>query len=132
MNFNLIEGNYIDLPSEKLPDFEKDYLDPSLKSEEVRKKYDLSKKQYSRVTQAIREKYGLIRRPYAHAKHFYRQGNRWYIFKTTKNERIFYGSLPVSMFSETDMETIIKKCRKLSWNIPECMNLIQTLGGTNV
>ena len=132
LKFRLVEGDYTDLPIEKVRDFERDYLNPSLTSHEVRMKYGLSKRQYSRVTQKIRDKYGLIRRPYAQSKHFYRQGNRWYIIKTIRNERILFGSLPTAVFSKDDMEIVIDKCRDMSWNIGECIDLIQSLGGNTI
>ena len=127
MGFNIIEGDYEILSKERLSAFEADYLNSELKSNEVRKKYDLSKKQYSEITKEIRAKHGLIRRPYAQSKHYYQQGNRWIIIKTNKSERVYIGSLPCSIFTKTDIENIVKMCKKMFWNIDRCTELIQVL-----
>lgn len=128
LNFNIIDGTDEFLSAERFKEFEADYLNSELKSEEVRHKYDLSKRQYSLLAQQIRDKYGLIRRPYAQSKHFYQQGNRWIIIKTNKRERIYIGSLPADVFSKTDVEWIVQKCKELAWNIDECANLLAVLG----
>lgn len=128
MDFNIVEGCYEILPEKDLLNFELDYLNSEMKSVEVRKKYGLSKRQYSIVSQKIRDKYGLLRRPYAQSKHFYQQGNRWIIIKTNRKERVYIGSLPVDVFSKSDVEGIVEKCKELSWDIDECTNLIEILG----
>lgn len=128
MNFDVIDGNFEVLSKERLVEFEADYLNSELKSVEVRQKYGLSKKQYSRITQKIRDKYGLLRRPYAQAKHFYQQGNRWVIIKTNRKERVYIGSLPCDVFSKEDIVNIVEKCKEMSWNIDKCVNLIKVLG----
>ena len=128
MNFNVIDGTDNVLSLEQLAAFEADYLNSELKSVEVRMKYGLSKRQYSEITRDIREKYGLLRRPYAQSKHFYQQGNRWIIIKTNRRERVYIGSLPVDVFSKSDVECIVEKCKELSWNVDECVNLLEVLG----
>lgn len=128
MNFNVIDGTDEFLSKEKLSAFEADYLNSELKSEEVRRKYGLSKRQYSVVSQRIRDKYGLLRRPYAQSKHFYQQGNRWIIIKTNRKERVYIGSLPCDVFSKSDVECIVEKCKEMCWNIDKCVDLIQVLG----
>jgi hypothetical protein len=128
MNFNVVDGTDEILPREKLSAFEADYLNSELKSVEVRMKYGLSKRQYSEITREIRERYGLIRRPYAQSKHFYQWGNRWHIIKTNKRERVYIGSLPTDVFSKSDIEAIVEKCKELAWNVDECMNLLQVIG----
>ena len=128
MNFNVVDGTDEILPVELLSSFEEDYLNSELKSVEVRLKYGLSKRQYSEITRDIREKYGLLRRPYAQSKHFYQQGNRWIIIKTNRRERVYIGSLPVDVFSKSDVEAIVERCKEMAWNIDECMNLLQVIG----
>lgn len=128
MNFNVIDGTDNVLSLERLAAFEADYLNSELKSVEVRQKYGLSKRQYSEITRDIRERYGLLRRPYAQSKHFYQQGNRWIIIKTNRKERVYIGSLPVDVFSKSDVECIVEKCKELSWNVDECVNLLEVLG----
>lgn len=128
MNFNVVDGTDEFLSKEKMAAFEEDYLNSELKSNDVRLKYGLSKRQYSEIAQQIRDKYGLIRRPYAQSKHFYQQGNRWIIIKTNRRERVYIGSLPVDVFSKSDVECIVEKCKELSWNVDECVNLLEVLG----
>ena len=127
MNFNIRDGVYEALPKEKFPDFEADYLNSELKSIEVRRKYGLSKKQYSEITQVIRDKYGLLRRPYAQSKHYYLQGKRWIIIKTNKKERVYIGSLPADVFSKEDIEIIVETCKELAWDIDRCTEYLGVL-----
>ena len=128
MNFNLVNGDYEILSKELLCDFEDDYLNSSLTAVEVRHKYNLSKKQYSILAQKIRDKYGLVKRPYPNAKHYYRQGNRWCIIKTISKVRYYFGSLPVDVFNEEEIEMIVEKCEELQWNIDECIDYLKSLG----
>ena len=127
MNFNIVEGDYEVLSDEELSAFEADYLNSEMTSVEVRLKHGLSKKQYSRISKEIRERHGLLRRPYAQSKHYYKQGNRWIIIKTNKMERIYLGSLPCSVYTKTDVESIVRICKKMFWNIDKCVELIQVL-----
>lgn len=127
MNFNIVDGNYEVLSKERLSAFEADYLNSELKSVEVRKKYGLSKKQYSRITQKIRDKYGLLRRPYAQSKHYYLQGNRWIIIKTKKKERAYIGSLPADIFNKDDIEIIVETCKDFAWDFERCSEYIAIL-----
>lgn len=128
LNFTIREGDYEILPEQDLIAFERDYLNAELKSHEVRAKYNLSKKQYSELSQQIREKYGLLRRPYAQSRHFYQQGNRWIIIKTNCKERVYIGSLPADVFSKSDVEGIVEKCKEMAWNIDKCIDLVRVLG----
>lgn len=128
MNFNVINGDYEILSKELLCDFEADYLNSRLTAVEVRKKYNLSKKQYAELAQKIRDRYGLVKRPYPNAKHYYRQGNRWCIIKTHNKIRTYYGSLPVDVFSKEEMDVIVEKCEELQWNVDDCIDFLQSLG----
>ena len=128
MNFNLVSGEYEVLSKELLCAFEDDYLNSSLTWIEVRHKYNLSKKQYAELAQSIRDKYGLVKRPYANAKNYYLQGNRWCIIKTNNKVRTYFGSLPADVFSREEIEIIVEKCEELQWNVDDCMNFLQSLG----
>lgn len=128
MNFNVIDGTDVILPDELFPRFETDYLESHLTSVEVRKKYNLSKKQYSILTQKIRDKYGLLKRPYPNCKHYYRQGNRWVVKKTIEGEIIYFGSLPIDVFNADEMDCIVEKCKEMHWNIDKCKELLEVMG----
>ena len=128
INFNLVSGDYEILSREELSAFEDYYLNSPLTSVEVRRKYDLSKKQYSILAQEIRDKYGLVKRPYPNSKHYYRQGNRWCIIKTSNKVRTYFGSLPADVFSKEEIEVIVEKCEEMQWNIDKCMDLLNALG----
>ena len=111
----IIEGEYSRLPLELYEKFKNDYLTSPLTSDEVRKKYGLSEKEYSQLTKPIRDELGIKTRPYPNSKYFYRQGNRWWIVKSINGERIIFGSLPTSFFSEDDMVKVIKNLKKMGW-----------------
>ena len=98
----IIEGEYSRLPPELYDDFRNDYLTSSLTSDEVRRKYGLSDKEYSQLTKPIREELGIRTRPYPNSRHFYLQGKRWQIVKSIDGERVFFGSLPIAFFSESE------------------------------
>ena len=128
MKFKVIDGTEEWLPKNLFPAFERDYLESSMTSVEVRKKYNLSKKQYSILTQTIRDKYGLLVRPYPNSKNYYQQGNRWVIIKTINNERVYFGSLSVDVFSREEIEIVVERCREMGWNVDKCVEFLKVLG----
>lgn len=129
MNFCVIEGEREILSTDDLERLEVDYLGSSLTSLEVRQKYNLSKKNYSIVTRWIRDKYSLLLRPYPSCKYYYQQGNCWIIRKYIDGELVYIGSLRVDVFSEDDVRLVVEECKNMQWNIGECRELVQVLGG---
>ncbi len=127
MEFKVIDGTSPLLTEIEFKSFREDYLTSDMTTNDVRLKYGLSKKQYSDITKKIREEEGIDCRPYSRAKHFYKHNGRWYVIKTTKKERIYFGSLPCIDFSKQDMEQIVKKMAKMRWEYTRCKEFLQCL-----
>lgn len=127
MKFNIIEGNSSRLSEEEYNSFVEDYLESNLTSNEVRLKYNLSTKEYAQLTKKIREQQGISSRPYPNCRYFYKQHNRWQIIKTVNHQRLCFGSLPVSEFSEEDMEEIINTLKEMEWDFVLCEQYITEL-----
>ena len=116
MNFNVVSGDYSILSEDKFDEFKADYLNSDLSSNEVRLKWNLSKKQYSRVTKKIREELGLLKRPYRESKHYYENKTCWSIIKHINQEKVYFGSVSKSKYSEDDVKQIVAHCKSLDWD----------------
>ena len=127
MNFNIIEGQASRLSADDFEAFKWDYLNSEMTTHEVRLKYGLSKKEYSKITNEIRKELGIRCRPHTRAKNYYKNGNRWDIVRTNNYHTRHYGSLRCEHFSEKDMKKIIKKCRKMNWEYTSCTKYINGL-----
>lgn len=125
MKFTIKEGEYECLTADEFVKFEEDYLHSDLTRDEVKSKYNLSKKQYADVTRSIRKKHNIMRRPKPSCKNYYRFGNQYRIIKTIDGTRYYIGSLPCHAFSEEDVLKIVEHCRKLQWNVDDCEQYIK-------
>lgn len=127
LNFRVVEGSDSRLSDKDFLLLKEDYFHSPLNSNELRLKYGLSKREYMETCKQIRDEENILIRPRKSAKHFYRFKDKWYILKTTKNERRYFGSLPIGRFSEDDMMEIVNQLKKMEWDVDECRNYIRSL-----
>lgn len=114
MNFRVIEGVHDDFSS-IYDDFEKDYLDTVLTNEQIRKKYDLSKKRFYKLCRIVKTTRKLKRRP-SNFKNYYKHDTGYYISKRRNGKHIYMGHVPTEDMA-IDAVTI---CRDLNWDTERC------------
>ena len=127
MKFNIIDG-YDKTFEDIYDDFEDEYLHSNILNEDLRKKYELSKKDFSRLCQLIKSNNGLSKRP-SHARHYYKTHHGFNLAKKVDGEIRYGGWLPTSkayLLSEA-----VKLCEKLSWDSEKCKIAVKELKKCN-
>lgn len=127
MNFRVISAPERRLPDELYEDFKDDYLNSTLNYNELRAKYDLSKKEYGEVATRIKKEEGISHKPFNKAKYYYRNFHKWNIVKRVNGRNVLFGTLPMSKFSEKDIKRIVKQCKEWRWDYEKCTRYINSL-----
>lgn len=123
MNFKITDGSYIDMDSIR-NDFIQDYIfSTELKNQEIRIKYNLSHKEFKELSDSVKEEFGLNRRPIRinNSKYYYPCGYGFIIQKTINCVSYYLGFVT----SEQEAIEIVEKCKKVSWNIGECRQIVE-------
>ena len=123
MNFKVIDG-YDDDFEDIFDDFEKDYLNSQETVEELRNKYELSKRNFTRLTRMVKSKHGLSKRP-SRGKHYHFNQNGFEILKKRNGELIYCGWIPISQ--KELVPIAIEICKKLQWDSEKCKRAIKEL-----
>lgn len=114
MNFRVIEGVHDDFSS-IYDDFEKDYLDTVLTNEQIRKKYDLSKKKFFKICRLVKENNSLDKRP-SYPKNYYKHDTGFLIAKKINGKIRYLGHVPTEELAIKAVEI----CKLLNWNVEGC------------
>lgn len=119
MNFTIVDG-YTDTFDEIYTDFERDYLTTSITCDELRRKYDLSKKKFSKLTRMIKQDKNLAKRPVS-SKNYYRHCDGAYIISKKIDGKVVY-------FGRVSTEELAKRCveicNMLEWDLDICRSVI--------
>jgi len=114
MNFRVVDGGDDDF-SNIFDDFEQDYLAYNITNDELRKKYDLSKKKFARISQLVKTKHGLSKRPIP-CKNYYKHDTGYYIAKMIDGKHQYLGHAPTKEMAIRAVD----KCKELDWDIEKC------------
>lgn len=118
MNFNIVEGDYLDLESIH-DDFVEDYLlNTDLSNTEIRKKYELSNKEFWELANQVKEEFNITRRPRGNYGRYYTQvSENVFIIQKKINGRVKHlGIVP----REWIAQVIVEFCKKTQWDVDEC------------
>lgn len=120
MNFRILSNVQLEINEEE---FEAEYLYTNISNDDLRKKYELSKKQFSEITQSIKKKHDLPRRPNTFGKHYYFNGYG-YVISIIKNKQKLYMGL---VHTEELAQKCTKICDELNWEVDKCRPIIEEL-----
>ena len=125
MNFNLVDGDYVDFESIH-DDFVQDYLfDNALSSDDLRKKYDLTIREFWRFAREVREEYGITRRPkrgLSECKYYYPVNQGFKVAKMIDGKSKYFGYFK----SEEIAKIFVEVCKKKEWDIDVCRGIYET------
>jgi len=124
MNFRILSNVPLDIDEEA---FEAEYLHTTISNDDLRKKYELSKKQFSEITQRIKKKHGLPRRPNTFGKHYYFNGYG-YVISIIRNGKKLYMGL---VHTEKLAKKCVNICDELNWEVDKCRPVIEELKQCN-
>ena len=123
MNFIIVEGKHADLESIH-DDFCNDYLwSNELSNKEIRKKYDLTVREFSEMIKKVKAEHGLVRRPRKkiRGKYYFKHRNSWSIQKWKNGKMVHFGTVPTTEIAET----VVDLCIEADWDIPVCKEIVQ-------
>ena len=127
MKFRVIDG--FDRTFEDIyDDFEKEYLTSQITNDDLRRKYELSKKDFSRLTRLIKSNNGIDRRP-CRTKCYYINQYGFTLARKINGEIRYGGWIPFS--KEYLLKEAIQICEKLHWNSDKCKKAIMELKQCN-
>ena len=121
MKFRIVEGVETDYDA-IYDDFKEDYLHTSQSNKDIRRKFDLSQKDFAIMADRVKEDEGISYRPIMNAKYYYRKGNRFVISKKFNNEVTYFGIVP----TEEIAIRIVEVCKKHNWDIPKCKEIVKS------
>lgn len=123
MNFTIVENAESNL---NVKDFEEEYLHSSIMNEELRVKYDLSKKNFQKITQEIKDRHGYSKRPTINGKHYHSHNGGWVISRKQNQKLRYYGRIPHSMGEEC-LNKALELCEENNWDYEKSKKAIQEL-----
>jgi hypothetical protein len=121
--FRVIENKGLDID---LDSFEEEYLHSDIVNETLRIKYNLSKKQFSELTNEIKNRLGVTRRPNLTAKHYYINNDAWVIHRRIGGVLYYYGRIPFSMGKNILFKALLL-CEENNWDCELCRKAIKEL-----
>ncbi len=123
MKFNLVEGERVDFDKIK-EDFKQDYLNPSMKNDEIREKYDLSHNEFRRLCSIVKDEINLShRKTLQKGKYYYKYHSGYSIQKRVNGETTYFGSVPTIEMAKK----AIQLCEELNWEVQKCKKAIWNL-----
>lgn len=121
MNFNLVEGAYPDFDSIH-DDFCEDYLwSDELSNPEIRKKYELSARDFNELTNLVKKEFGVSRRNTRKGRYYYKVNSGFVIQKTINCVTVYFGIVP----SECIARKIVELCKKMEWRVDACKDIVK-------
>ncbi|MBR3139865.1 MAG: hypothetical protein IKF11_03235 [Methanobrevibacter sp.] len=121
MNFNLIEGAYANFDSIH-DDFCQDYLwSDELSNPEIRKKYELSARDFNELTNLVKKEFGVSRRNTRKGRYYYKVNSGFVIQKTINCVTVYFGIVP----SECIARKLVELCKKVGWNVDVCKDIVK-------
>ena len=125
MNFNLIENHTVDF-NEIHDSFCDDYLwSNELSNVEIRKKYDLTVREFKELSGIVKKEFGFKRRPNyrkGKGKYYYRHEYGYSIQKQVKDKFVYLGFVS----TEAAAIEVVELCKKVGWDIGESKHIIKT------
>ncbi len=120
MNFKLVESSYIDFDSIH-DEFSRDYLESTLSNEEIRRKYDMTHREFKDCGEIVKSENGLSRRPFwryrnGSVKYYYSMDNGFIIQKKIDGKEVYIGFVPFEWVAQK----IVEMCINVSWDIDQC------------
>ena len=99
-------------------DFKEDYLNSSMKNEEIRLKYQLTYGEFRLLAKQIKSEVNLSHRNRRDkkGKYYYKYHSGFSIQKRINGNTVYLGSVPTKEMAEE----AIKICEKLNWQINKC------------
>ena len=127
MKFRVIDGE--DKTFEDIyNDFEKEYLTSRITNDDLRRKYELSKKDFLNLTRLIKSNKGLSRRP-RRTKYYYSTHHGFTLAKKINGKVRYGGWIPIS--KKYLLQEAVQICEKLEWNSEKCKEAIKELKRCN-
>jgi len=123
MNFNIVEGKYVDFDSIH-DDFCNDYLfSNELDTVELRKKYGLTVKEFKEFSKQVKMEYGFSRRPrkQSNGQYYYKRKYGWAIQKNINGNVVYFGFVT----SKDVAKKLVELCKEAGWNIPVCLDIVK-------
>jgi len=121
MNFNLIEGAYANFDSIH-DDFCQDYLwSDELSNPEIRKKYELSARDFNELTNLVKKEFGVSRRNTRKGRYYYKVNSGFVIQKTINCVTVYFGIVP----SECIARKLVELCKKMEWRVDVCRDIVK-------
>jgi hypothetical protein len=129
MNFKIVDGVRPDMNS-IYDDFVADYVfSTELKNNEIRVKYGLTHGEFKQMCDMVKADFGLARRPIKiEGKYYYKHEHGYHIQKTIDCIVYYLGFVATE---ELAIE-VVEKCKKCSWDIPVCRQIVKDCGGVCV
>lgn len=124
MNFRLVERQNADLET-LYDDFVDDYIfGCELRNEEIRVKYNLTHREFKELADLAKKNNNLSRRQVKcrSAKYYYWKGNGYMIAKYISGEYTYLGFMNSS---RENVEKIVELCKKASWDMAICKDIIK-------
>lgn len=121
MNFNIVDGSYADLNSIH-DDFVQDYIfSNELSNKEIRKKYNLSHKEFRELSEEVKKEHGLSRRliVFKDSKYYYKAKYGFMIQKRLNGRDYYVGHVP----TEDVARKVVELCKKVQWDIDVCRKI---------
>jgi hypothetical protein len=120
MNFNVVEGEYVDF--DKIKDkFAYDYLYTDIPNPKLKKKYGLTKGEWKEFTDLIKKENGLNKRPRKpKGKYYYRGNNGFRVAKWIRGKNYHFGTVP----TEEIAQLLVEKCKEVNWDIEKCYKIV--------
>ena len=125
MKFSIASAPDKRLSEEDYLKFKEEYLHSEISWNDLKNKYGLSKKEHSETCKRVKQEEGLSVRPSQTARYFYKSNNSYQVIKRINGTNIVFGTFPTSKFDETDLKTVIKKCKEFDWNVDKCKLFIK-------
>lgn len=127
MKFRVIDG-WENTFEDIYDDFEKEYLTSRIRNDDLRRKYELSKKDFSKLTRLVKSNNGLSRRP-CRTKCYYHSSHGFTLAKKINGEIRYGGWIPIS--KEYLLKEAVQICERLQWNSEQCKRAIMELKKCN-
>ena len=121
MNFNIVEKEQVIVTDELYEQIKEEYISSDLKVTEIRKKHNLTHRDWKNISKQIREELNVKCRP-RNAKYYYKLAeNRWRVCKWNGTKLVHLGDV---WGDESVVQEVVKLCEEASWDIDECKRIV--------
>lgn len=125
--FNIIENCYLDWNLIS-GEFTHDYLYSTLKNNEIKDKYNLTRGEFNECKERVHNKYGLTRRPHFRdrnggSKYYFKASYGFVIQKKIEHVNTYIGTVKTELLAKK----IVRLCKEADWDIETCRMICNDL-----